>query len=88
MYGHERYLNLIHSADGQQGQRDFFAVLAALAAEGTAPLAANTSISHVLLVLPFVAMGVLLFVSGYYSGSVWREQVGGHLGTYAPTAAA
>lgn len=45
-----------------------FAVLAAITAASTAPLAANQSISHVLLVLPLVVMGILLFVAGYYAG--------------------
>jgi len=45
-----------------------FAVLACVCAAGTAPLAANQSISHIFLVLPLVLMGILLFVAGYYSG--------------------
>jgi VIT1/CCC1 family predicted Fe2+/Mn2+ transporter len=45
-----------------------FAVLAAIAAASTVPVAANQSISHVFLVLPLVLMGILLFVAGYYSG--------------------
>jgi len=45
-----------------------FAVLAALCAAGTAPLAANQTINHGFLVLPLVLMGLLLFVAGYYAG--------------------
>lgn len=45
-----------------------FAVLAAICAASTAPLAANQTINHGLLVLPLVLMGILLFVAGYYSG--------------------
>ena len=45
-----------------------FGALAAVVAAGTAPLAADNSISHIFLVLPLVVMGILLFVSGYYAG--------------------
>jgi hypothetical protein len=45
-----------------------FAVLAALCAASTAPLAANQTINHGFLVLPLVLMGLLLFVAGYYAG--------------------
>lgn len=45
-----------------------FAVLAAVCAAGTAPLAADQTINHGFLVLPLVLMGILLFVAGYYSG--------------------
>ena len=45
-----------------------FAVLAAVVAASTAPLAANQTIQHVFLILPLVLMGVLLLIAGYYAG--------------------
>jgi len=51
-----------------------FAVLAAICAASTAPLAANQTIPHLVLILPLVLMGVCLLVAGYYAGLARRER--------------
>ena len=51
-----------------------FAVLAVVCAAGTAPIAANQSISQGFLVLPLVLMGILLFIAGYYSGLASKQK--------------
>ena len=57
-----------HSLMENKRKATLFAVLAVICAAGTAPLAANPTISHALLVLPLILMGLLLFVAGYYAG--------------------
>jgi hypothetical protein len=45
-----------------------FFIAAGILAGSVAPIAANQSIRHILIVLPLVLMGVLLLFGGYYAG--------------------
>lgn len=45
-----------------------FSVLAAVLAAGEAPLAADPTTNHLVLVMPLVVMGIALLLAGYYAG--------------------